>query len=65
MLDLPPTPTALPIYWLAECHLCGRARAADRSDMIRFMREAWPACCNHTMTFRVVHGEPPHAEPAD
>src|SRR6476661_7751917 len=54
-----------PVYWLAECHICRRARTADRDDMFRFLRERWPDCCGHTMTFRVVHGEPPRADPAD
>jgi hypothetical protein len=53
------------MYWLGECHRCDRTRTADRADVFRFMRGAWPECCGHTMTFRIVHGEPPRAEPAD
>lgn len=59
LLDQPP------VYWLGECHLCGRTRAADRDDIFHFMRQQWPECCGHTMTFRIVHGEPPLAESAD
>jgi hypothetical protein len=38
---------------------------ADRADILHFMRNRWPECCGHTMTFLVVHGDPPLAEPAE
>ena len=57
--------TPVPLYWLGECDRCGRAVTADRDDVLRFMREAWPECCGHTLTFRIVHGTPPQAEPVD
>ena len=65
MANPDPRPDQSPVYWLGECHLCGRARTADREDVFRFMRDRWPKCCGHTMTFRIVHGDPPLAEPAD
>jgi hypothetical protein len=55
-------PLSTPIYWLGECHFCDRTRAADSDDVLRFMQTAWPQCCGYTMTFRVVHGDPPLAE---
>jgi hypothetical protein len=51
-----------PIYWVGECHFCNRTHTADRDDVFRFMRTAWPACCGYTMIFRIVHGDPPLAE---
>ena len=60
-----PRPVQQPVFWLGECHLCSRTRMADREDVFRFMRDRWPECCGHIMTFRIVHGEPPLAEPAD
>jgi hypothetical protein len=64
VLDLAPL-LSPSMYWLGECHLCGRTRTADRADVFRFLREAWPECCSHTMTFQTVFGEPPRAEPVE
>jgi hypothetical protein len=65
MTDPPATLAEPPAYWLAECPACGRTRAADRGDMLGFLRGPWPACCGDAMTFRVADGDPPLAEPAD
>jgi hypothetical protein len=54
-----------PVYWLAECPDCGAARAADRDDLLQFLRGPWPVCCGRAMTFRAAEGDPPLAEPAD
>ena len=65
MTDPNPLSVQPPVYWLGECHLCNQAHTADRDDIFRFMRDLWPECCGHTMTFRVVHGRPPLAESVD
>jgi hypothetical protein len=53
------------VCWLAECPECGKARAADRDDLLRFLRGPWPVCCGVAMTFRAIEGGPPLAEPTD
>jgi len=50
-----PTCLAAPqLCWMAECHICGRTIAADQPDMARYIRDGWPPCCGHAMTFWVV-----------
>jgi hypothetical protein len=62
-----PTPCLdpAPVYWRTECPDCGTERAADRDDLLRFLRGPWPVCCGVAMTFRAIEGDPPLAEPAD
>jgi len=45
---------ASPLHWMAECRTCGSAIAANQTDMFRYLREGWPACCGHAMTFWLV-----------
>jgi hypothetical protein len=59
LLDRPPA------YWMAECNVCGKSYAADRDDVLRFLRGPWPVCCGQAMMYCVVDGDPPLAEPAD
>jgi hypothetical protein len=39
---------------MAECRTCGSTIAANQTDMSRYLREGWPACCGHAMTFWLV-----------
>jgi hypothetical protein len=56
-MDAVPGP-APPFYWRAECHRCGRPHTVG-ADILRFLREGWPECCAHSLSFRVVFGAPP------
>jgi hypothetical protein len=49
------------VHWAAECHRCGGSITADAADMARYLRDGWPPCCGHAMTFRVVRAPRPPA----
>ena len=55
----PTRPGWPPIHWRATCSTCGRTLAADRQAMSRYLRDGWPTCCGHAMTFAIVRGQPP------